>query len=193
MRLILAAVCVWALTRGGNGAAGQLPTGADRPDIPSAGKPDPEQVLQQVLLDVLTNPLLKSARDFYGTPGDKRVTLQSDSEAPWPRGWRPKVPGYEVRFRPGSNPVLEFLYRYAPGGDWLYYYTKYREPRMLGVALGACNLDPTRDYTEQVRVTLFNIGGDAGGDGADGGCTVYYTLRREKGQWVAEYAGSIDP
>ena len=41
-----------------------------------------EAVLPQVVADVLKNPALKTARDFYGTPGDKRFALVDSAPGP---------------------------------------------------------------------------------------------------------------
>jgi hypothetical protein len=167
--------------------------GAARPDAPCEESPDAKEVLQQVVLDLLTNPDLQSSREFYGTLRDKRIALQIDSPVAWPKDWRPKVPGYEIRFRSAENPLLDFIYWHAPWGVEIYSLIRQRTPRLLGVRLDTLHLDPRRKYDDQICVCLFNIGGDGGETPVIGGCNVYYNLKREQGKWQVEYAGSFDP
>jgi len=192
MRLMLAASCVWLFALSQVAPAGEPPKAAAKPDAAGEESPDPKHLLQQVVLDLLTNPDLKSSREFYGTSGDKKLALRTDSSLAWPKDWRPKIPGYDIRFRSGENRVLDFIYWHVPYGVEVYSYIQQLRPRLLGVSLNTLHLDPRRQDDDQICVSLFNIGGDANG-GAGGGCIVYYRLKREKGKWAVEYAGSIDP
>jgi hypothetical protein len=190
---MLAASCVCLFALSGVAPAGEPPKAAAKPDAAAAANPDPKQLLQEVILDLLTNPNLKSAREFYGTPGDKALALQTDSPVAWPKGWHPKIPGYDIRFQSEKNWLLDFVYWHAPYGVEIYSYIHRRMPRLLGVSLDTRNLDPGRKYDDQICVTLFNIGGYGGESPVIGGCIVYYNLKREKGKWVVQYAGSFDP
>ncbi len=170
-----------------------LPSGSDSDCLSHRGdEPDARLILEQVLNDLLTNPDLKSAREFYGTPGDKTVALVKESTVAWPKNWHPRVPGYEVQYRSEATPVTDLVYWYMPMGPWIVGYFHSVQPRLLGVHLDKLNLSPDRDYDDQISVCLFNIGGYANGD-AGGGCIVYYTITRRDGTWVAEYESSFDP
>jgi hypothetical protein len=189
MRLILPAVCLWLLALGEVVSAGEPSQDTVTPE----GNPDPNELLKQVVVDLLTNPDLKSAREFYGTPGDKDIALRTDSPIAWPADWRPKVPGYDIRFRPAANRLLDFIYWHVPWGVEIYSYIKLKTPRLLGVSLNKLHLDVQRDHDDQICVSLFNIGGDGGKTPVIGACIVYYKLKRDQRKWSVEFAGCLDP
>jgi hypothetical protein len=173
--------------------AAEPPQRAVRTNVTCEAAPDANEVLQQVVLDLLTNPELQSSREFYGTTGDKRIALLIDSRVAWPKGWLPKVPGYGICFRSAENPSLDLIYWHAPWGVEIYSLIHQRTPRLLGVGLNTLHLDPRLPYDDQICVCLFNIGGDGGETPVIGGCIVHYTLKRERGKWLVTYAGSLDP
>jgi hypothetical protein len=193
MRLILSAAFFGTLALGELVNAAEPSRGSGRPDASREEPPDAKVVLQQVLLDLLTNPELQSARDFYRAPRDKSIALQIDSPVAWPNGWRPKLPGYKVRYQSAENALLDFIYWHVPWGVEIYSFIRERTPRQLGVRLDTLHLDPRREYDDQICVCLFNLGGDGGEAPVIGGCIVYYNLKRERGKWLVEYAGSFDP
>src|SRR5437763_16269072 len=107
------------------------------------------------MADVLNNPLLKSARDRYGTAGDKRFSLV-DSEAWAWKDYRPSVPGHQLM--PATR-----------AGN-----------RLLGVRIDQYG----SDENAVVTVTLVNAGGKANGE-AVGGVTLRHSPRmRDKGRTV---------
>ncbi|GEM_PF-6409739 len=54
-----------------------------------------EAALPLIVADVLKNPRLKSTRDFYGTPGDKRFALIDSDAWKWSKELKVEVPGHE--------------------------------------------------------------------------------------------------
>jgi len=172
---------------------GGRPQVVPKSDARGAEKPDAKPILQQVILDLLTNPELRFAREFYGTPGGKKIALRTDSPIAWPKGFRPKIPGYDVCFQSGESWVLNFIYWHVPYGAEIYSCIQQRKPRLLGVSLNTQDLDPRRPFDNQICVTLFNIGGNCGQTPVIGGFSVYYKLNREKENWVVKFAGSFDP
>jgi hypothetical protein len=136
---------------------------------------DREQVLDQIVRDVLTNPDLNPVRQFYSTPNDSLIGLSTDSTVPWPVGYMPKVDGFQFVFLNPENKERSM-------------------PRKLGITIHRFvfppvfsedlkNADPT-----PISVGYFNIGGSANG-GADGGCHVSYKVRLEGKSWIVEYNG----
>jgi hypothetical protein len=153
-----------------------------------------QAVLEQVLTDVLNNPELQTSRDWYGTPGDRRLVLLIESTVPWPGNWRPKIPGYIVEFQTEATPVLDFLYWNVPGGVEIVSHIIRSKPRQLAISLNKLNLQPERAYDDQISLSLFNIGGTGGEDAAGaGGCIVLYNVSDRAGKLLAEYAGSFRP
>jgi len=138
-----------------------------------------ELVLDALLADLLSNPRFEDNREFYGTSGDTRVALVSDSDAPWPGGYEPSVSGYGFYYTslaqrdPSSPRVL---------GIMLYHFEFPPKPDMPP--------DPVHDWP--VTVCLFNAGGAANG-GADGGCLVYYSFKRSQRGWQVEFQGKHRP
>jgi hypothetical protein len=146
---------------------------------PAPAKPlpfndDVKEVLQGIITDVLTNPRLKSTREFYGTAKDKTVTLVDNEKLGWPKEFKPATHGHklvEVQEDPFAN-----------------------GRRILGIRLDKFELKHGKSglFDEPVQVCLVNAGGSANG-AVIGGCTVYYGLKRVGKHWVVEFAGLLDP
>ena len=113
-------------------------------------------LLPDLILDVLKNPLLKSTRDFYGSPGDKHYALLDSDTWKWSVDSRPKFSSYQV----------------APA--------KKEGQRLLGI-----RVDKFEPETGYVTVTLTNAGGSANG-AAIGGCTLRFKARQEEDGWKFE-------
>lgn len=156
-------------------------------------QPDPRRLLEQVVIDVLTNPDLEGTRQFYGTPGHKRVELVKESPAAWPRNWQPSIAGYDVHYRSKETPVEDFVYWYLPAGPRIVGLARSARPRLLAIQLNKLNLRPDREDEAQISVGVFNIGGDGGEPPVIGACLVYYAITRKDGKWLAEYTGQLDP
>src|SRR5262249_12421056 len=120
----------------------------DPEEVPPALPPRAEgvgQILQQIVLDVLTNPKLMEARDDYGTPGWKQFALADGGRMAWPVWFQPLTPGYQQR--PVHNEKFGRL-----------------ENRMLGVELSRFELKEGKGWEAPIAVVLFNAGGAANGD-----------------------------
>jgi hypothetical protein len=141
------------------------------------------EILDAVILDLLTNPRLTDARDWYGSREEKHIGLNTKSFVPWPADYVPSVPGYKFQF---LNPDREI----DP-----------RTPRQLGITIHHFAFPPPATPPKEdlydghpIAVGLFNIGGRGGDDGVrGGGCLVYYGMKWQEGRWIVEYEGSLDP
>src|SRR5439155_1049407 len=107
-----------------------------------------EEAVPALLADVLTNPRLKTTRDYCGTPGDKRFALVDSESWTWPKEFRPKVAGFEL----------------TPA--------KAAGKRLLGIRIDSYRWADSL----AIRVTLVNAGGSENGM-ALGGCTLSYNAR----------------
>src|SRR3989442_932444 len=54
-----------------------------------------KEILQAIVTDVLTNPSLKSERNFYGTVKDKNFRLVHGDKLGWPNEFKAETPGYQ--------------------------------------------------------------------------------------------------
>ena len=122
-----------------------------------------EQVLPQVVADVLKNPGLKTARDFYGTPGDTRFAVADSDAWTWPKEPPLAIAGHVL----------------MPA--------KREGQRLLGIRIEKAGIDDGR-----ITLTLFNAGGTKNGT-AIGRSTLRYVVRSGENGWTAEFAGILDP
>jgi hypothetical protein len=153
-------------------------------EVPKEEKPAPEatlplndevkEVLQGVITDVLTNPDLKSTRDFYGTAKDKTFTLVDNEKKSWPREFYPETKGYTL-VKVNNDPFAN-------------------SRRVLGIRLDKFDLKQKKVdfFNAPIEVCLFNAGGSANG-AVIGGCTVYYVPKRIATRWTVEYVRIFDP
>jgi hypothetical protein len=144
------------------------------PETTPLARSEEEQILDAVLQDILTNPRFKDDREFYGTPGDKRVALVSDDDygVPWPKQYRPTLTGYTF--------CRVSAIRTDPD-----------DVRVLGVRLDKYfgeGVAPVFPMSPPVAVCLFNAGGRKNGD-AGGGCHYYYTPKKVADGWTVEFEG----
>ncbi len=120
-----------------------------------------ESVLPAVLADVLSNPRLKTMRDAFGTPGEKRFALVDSDAWAW-KEFRPAVPGFQLTpSRKTGN-------------------------RLLGVRIDQDRLGEK----DTIRLTLINAGGNENGEAVGGATFRYSTRRDDKGKVVIELAPS---
>jgi hypothetical protein len=97
---------------------------------------------------------LKTTREFYGSPGDKRFALVNSDTLPWPRKFWPAVPGFK---------------RIS---------AVHKGNRLLGI-----RIDQFRwEGKSTITLTLLNAGGEDNG-AAVGGCTLRYR-QTDKGKVV---------
>jgi hypothetical protein len=133
--------------------------------------PKPRTDREQILDAVLTDP---AATDDYGTPGDRRCVLvsETDSGIPWPTDYQPRVPGFV------------FLHGSSQHADR-------NSPRRLGIRIDCFDLTkPTGILDAPVMVTLLNAGGSRT---IIGGCLVSFTPQRQGNRWIVHCNGSMDP
>jgi hypothetical protein len=107
--------------------------------------------LPLLIADILNNPRLKTAREFAGTPGDKRFALVDSNVWTWPKELRRSVSGYQL------TPMQR------------------EGKRLLGIRVDRFQWSEKED-TLLFSVTLVNAGGSANGE-AVGGCTLHYSVR----------------
>jgi len=137
---------------------------------------DVEQILHAVVKDVLTNRELKQTREFYGTPGDKHFILEDGSDVFWAKWFRPRVPGFEL-IDPAEIEVDN------------------ESPHVLGIRIDHFDLKGKSHspFSAPIAICISNAGGGANGQ-VIGGCTVYYSPKRQGKGWSVECStGSIDP
>jgi hypothetical protein len=145
-----------------------------------ATRSEVETILDAVIADILSNPHLEGSRDFYGTPGDKKLALSLNSNIPWPAGYEPAVKGYEftyVRVPEDYDPLMA---------------------RMLGLTVHNFEFPPNPEarkrtvYDYPIEVGILNLGGRKNGH-APGGCLVHYSLKKVGETWQIECEGALDP
>jgi hypothetical protein len=132
------------------------------------------EILQAIVTSVLTDPDLKSTREFYGTARDKTFALVDEGNLGWPKEFRPETHGYKL-VQVQHDPFVS-------------------QRRVLGIRIDKFDLiqkkvDP---MDAPIEVCLFNAGGNANG-GVIGGCSVYYVPKRVGKHWTAECTGWFDP
>jgi hypothetical protein len=158
--------------------AGEFP----REEKPEAVKPDRrlpanaqvEQILRAIVTDVLTNPDLKSEREFYGTPADKTLALVDCKEFGWPKGFNPNTHGYHL-VELNSDPFAN-------------------QNRVLGIRIDKFDLKQGKigPMDTPITVVVYNAGGSANG-AVLGGCQVSYVPKRVGKRWTVEAHGYFDP
>jgi hypothetical protein len=143
--------------------------------IPEA---DSRAILDEVVRHVLTDAELKDTREFYGTAGDKRLGLASDSPVKWPKDYVPSIKGYQFQYLAEG--------RYPERNE-------NRKPALLGMRLDRLELTPPKKdelFGGPIEITLYKI---AGGKNVIGGCHVYYAAEKKDGKWVVSCLGWLDP
>jgi hypothetical protein len=109
---------------------------------------DVKEILQAIVTDVLTNPDLKSTREFYGTKKDKTFTLVDNTDLGWPKEFKPDTHGYKLI----DVPVDPFV----------------RQRRVLGLRVDKFDLKQKKSdlFDAPIVISLFNAGGSANGASA---------------------------
>lgn len=146
----------------------------EKPAPPLRLDDESKEILQAVITDVLTNPSLKSTREFYGTEKDRTLTVVDSEKIGWPGDFKPVTNGYkliEVRRDPFVN-----------------------HRRVLAIRVDKFDLKQKKSelFDTPIEVCVFNGGGSANG-AVIGGCSVYYTPKRVNKRWTVECAGLLDP
>src|SRR5262249_21290360 len=166
---------------GGGDVSGQSVWEGDVPkeEKPAEATPLPlddevKEILQAVITDVLTNPDLKSTREFYGTAKDKTFALVDHEKLGWPRKFNPETHGYKLVIVK-NDPFVN-------------------SRRVLGIRLDKFDLKQKKAalFNAPIEVSLHNAGGSANG-AVIGGCLVYYVPKRVGKRWTVECVGMLDP
>jgi hypothetical protein len=152
------------------GAEEPSSSGADTPPMNDTMK----EIMQAVVRDTLTNPKLARIRNFYGTPGEKTVVLESGEGKGWPPSFAPQTFGYKI-VKSKPEPFS-------------------RRPRVLRLRLSRLDMGLLESglSDEPIEVQFYNAGG--GGIGAvSGGTLLSYSLRRVEQKWVVRLSNINDP
>jgi len=119
-----------------------------------------EAILPELITDILNNPNLKTTRELYGSPNDKRFALVNSDAWTWPKDFQPGIPDYEM----------------VP--------PERMGKRLLGIRVDQY-LDPGKeDVRPAITVTLVNAGGSANGAVIGGGTIRYIVKPGTKGRGV---------
>jgi hypothetical protein len=144
-----------------------------KPPVQLPDTDEARQILQAVVESVLTDPDLKTTRDFYGTPKEGKFALD-DGQIPWPKDLRPMVAGYTQVQRPPEC-------RFGP------------QNRLMGVRLDQFGWDGKKAIKEfSIDVAISNVGGSTNG-AVIGGCFANYTAKHAGKKWVAQLNSVFDP
>jgi RNA polymerase sigma factor (sigma-70 family) len=122
-----------------------------------------DAIVPELLADVVKNPQLKTLREYYGTPADKRLAVVNSATWTVPEKWQPDLAGYQ----------------------WVAPQSKGN--RLLGVRVEKFEESPTpqESNTSVITVTLVNAGGSDNG-AAIGSSTIRYTARWSEKRWVVQ-------
>lgn len=148
----------------------RVPLGAVRAEVP-----DWAAILEAVIRDIVSKPDSAALRSFYGSPGDDRIALVTDSTVPWPADFQPNVSG--VRFLRCREPVSQ---------DW-------DEPRLPGLRLDKFDLNESPDilsWKSHIRIVMLNVGGHGDEAIRTGGHAFYYNVKRAEDGFEIVFAGS---
>ncbi len=129
---------------------------------------DIESLLPRLVADILTNPRLKTTREFYGSPDDKRFALVDGAGWTWPKNYQPGASGFE-------------LVPAEPKGK-----------RLLGIRIDQYLDDGKEGSRPMFVVSLLNAGGSANGAVVGGGTLCYLVKQGAKGAGV-ELAEPANP
>jgi hypothetical protein len=129
--------------------------------LPATG--DVKEVLQAVLTDLLTNPELKSTRDFYGADKLRAIVLSDGGTVGWPERFQPDTHGYTVV--PAKRDPFD------------------RRRGVLAVRLDKFDLKQTKAefFDAPIDMCLFNADGQV-----LGGLSVGYLPKRVGKRWTVE-------
>jgi hypothetical protein len=147
----------------------------------ASAQSDKDELLRAMVHDVITNPALQHTREVYGTPGDRKLALVSNSKCgiPWPTNFNPQVDGYQV------VTVLED----DKNRDW-------SGPHILGIRIDRLDFAGERQRPNSpgapLQITVLNAGG-VGTQAVMGGCVVYYNPKKHNAKWSVEFACASDP
>ena len=155
-----------------------------------APKIDPKtaEILNAVISDVLFGAENKSAREFYGTSGDKVVILLDGSGSDnkpvkWPAGFKPEINGFTFVFGLPKEDLESEL-----------------RDRRLAIRLDRFLIDPPEKPDEEthpfwdkspIRISIQNGGGTKNG-AVIGGQTTWYSIAKKEQSWTVLFAGAID-
>ena len=135
---------------------------------------------REAILDAVIQNALRSGPDpNYGTPGQMRLALASDSHVPWPPDYFPILEDYRVEYRRSDSPRSR------------------DEDRIMGIRVDQYiypeleDDDKPNPNSAVVAITVFNLGGTRNGT-IIGGCNMTFRVKRIGVNWVAECEYVVD-
>ncbi len=128
----------------------------------------PDKFFSEVVADILTNPRLKTTREFYGSPDDKRFALVNSEAWTWPDTLRPAIPGFQM----------------VPA--------ERKGKRLLGIRVDHFPDVRKENTSPDIMVTLVNAGGSSNGAVVGGG-TIRYQIKSGKKGLTVELAEPANP
>lgn len=131
-----------------------------------------EQVLQAIVKDLLTNPELKSYREFKNRAGKMKFRLEDGANVAWPDWFNPTVSGYARDSRDLSDPDDPEL---NPG-------------HTLVIRLDKFDLSQGKSeiFNTPIVVSFHN-------PAFIRGLSVYFALKRDRNRWDVEFHGCHSP
>jgi hypothetical protein len=152
----------------------ESPVDPEKPPVQLPNSKEIEQILQDIVSIVMTDPEIKHTRDFYGTAADKKYALDTDASILWPKGFRPAVAGYELA---ELNPTR----------------CRSFERRLTGIRVDKFNWDGKAKVKKfAIEIVIHNVGGQVNG-GVIGGCFVSFIAEKEGNRWKVGWTELFDP
>ena len=145
------------------------------------------QILTAVIRDVLFGKENKSAREFYGTKGDKTVVLLNGSgldrkPVKWPAEFKPEIEGFTFVFGHQDESLLSE-----------------KHDRRLAIRIDRFAVDTTKPNGKKhpiwdmspIRISIQNGGGSKNGS-VIGGQTTWYSPEQKGNSWFVKFESALD-
>jgi hypothetical protein len=144
------------------------------------------KILDAVVSDVLTNPVLDDIGKGYG-----KTTNRTVSYSGFPVSYAPAVPGYQFEILSDSNRGSGLKFTLSLGGIWI------DRPPTKSAKDDFRILRPQAPAERGVLLSIYSSGGPTtnGNVITDtiGGCMVGYDARQTSGGWEVGLSGFLDP
>ena len=151
-------------------AEGQVPAVDLLPPVELPNTEEMKQLLQTILVRVITGPEFAECERSVGTPGEKKFALINGPLLAWPKSFRPEIKGYSLQ-EIDPDECLSFKRR-LPG---------------IGIVRYKRSIAPDGGVRVHVQLTIDNAGGIANGrDNMKQGANVNCWGRHAGKGWVIE-------